>query len=440
MASARFTLDVRLGDDVDICIGCAFWAPGRVEFASDDGLLLRVRVACGALEVQQVLDMRQPGDQRRLAAGGSRSVPLLHGQAVDVLRRVSDDSAAVAGSASEQWQRGEVQAPAGSADASRGGDRPVTVKITSTGDALLGVTYGAGARPSRHSAGASVAGVLATAAVAGSHAPALSGGVVHASAADRMLVLAEPSLLAPAGQFGKWVPTLADIASCGPEDGPPGLRSIGVRCRAFLRDSAATTAALHAGGRAVLDEYELVDVLPPARRRGEVWALAAAMLAQEGQAGAEAARPVAGAGTGPDGRRGRASLAAEMVPGSPVPRRRSSVSGSGSLGAAVGATSSGPGARVPAQTWYLARIHRDAATGALQAWYFEPSLSAEGLLVPRVRVEPVGRLRGVAPPGSHTLPYVPGMPVDARRMGGVWARGAWRWSARKLGFAAMPRR
>jgi len=210
---------------------------------------------------------------------GMRSCPFVTGQPVDYLHRQA--AAGVLGPA-QQWQRGEctlaaqpppisahesqgaftpppplhaaevivdpVSAlPDGRSDApgsqqlrrSQGGGQRVLLRVTSSGDKVLGITY---ATPAE--------------------SPLLSTA--------RALTLASPSALAPPSTFAKWVPSLTEIAEM-PRSGPPPLppQSVGLpaRARALFAPAVDTTARMQLGGRDGLIDYDLVDVLPKAVRR-----------------------------------------------------------------------------------------------------------------------------------------------------------------------------
>ena len=122
------------------------------------------------------------------------------------------------------------------------------VRITSMGRSVLGVTYGPGVE----------AGAAAAAAASGPSDAAAAAPTVEAS----------PGALCPHGLFSKRVPTAADIGAQGPLPLPEAQQLLAERCAAAFRESAEVEALLHLGGRRCLRDFDVVDVLPPARRRG----------------------------------------------------------------------------------------------------------------------------------------------------------------------------
>jgi hypothetical protein len=80
----------------------SYWCAARVECVSANGAVLRVRFICGAFEISHELDLRSLNHQRRIAALGTMSVPMLTGMHVDVLKTLH----AATGEYYQQWQRG----------------------------------------------------------------------------------------------------------------------------------------------------------------------------------------------------------------------------------------------------------------------------------------------------------------------------------------------
>ena len=205
-------------------------------------------------------------------------MPLLDRQPVDVLRRVG---ATAQKAAMEQWQRGEIVTSTNGIT-SHGGDKPVAVRVLSSGDAVLGVSYGV-----KHFAVPAVAvpstpvddtpkidnthqsdgSKEATAAVS---LTASSSSFLPPGETSSSLVLADPSHLSPSGLFGKWVPTAADVTPISSSTTTilPNLRDLSLRGRACYRDQAEITARfLYTGeGRRALGDFDLVDICLPASK------------------------------------------------------------------------------------------------------------------------------------------------------------------------------
>ena len=118
----------------------------------------------------------------------------------------------------------------------------VRVRITSSGDAVLGCTYGV--------------------ALDGSSAPGTRDSGLPAPSPSH-LVTVDAGLLAPPGAFAKWVPSSLDIMP-NPSHGPPAnLRSLGTRATALLAaPSVAVAGRFLLAGRSGLLDFDLVDVLP----------------------------------------------------------------------------------------------------------------------------------------------------------------------------------
>jgi hypothetical protein len=200
-----------------------------------------------------------------------RSVPLLDRQPVDVLRRVG---ATAQRAAMEQWQRGEIVTSTNGIT-SHGGDKPVAVRVLSSGDAVLGVTYGvkhvhvAPSTPSDDTPRVeSNSGSVET--VSSTSSSSSSSSFLPPGESSTSLVLADPSHLSPSGLFGKWVPTAADVTPISSSSATilPNLRDLTLRSRACYRDQAEITARfLYTGeGRRALADYDLVDICLPASR------------------------------------------------------------------------------------------------------------------------------------------------------------------------------
>ena len=120
------------------------------------------------------------------------------------------------------------------------------VRITSIGRAVLGETYGPGVEASSSS----------------------GSGSDSLAPAQAPTVEVSPGAVCPHRLFSKRVPTAADIAAQGPLPLPEAQQLLAERCMAAFRESAEVEALLHLGGRRCLRDFDVVDVLPPARRRG----------------------------------------------------------------------------------------------------------------------------------------------------------------------------
>jgi hypothetical protein len=332
----------------------------------------------------------------------------------------------------------------------------VAIRVVSTGDSLLGVTYGMGA--GGKGAASSAKGAAATA--ASSAAASASGPRSTLPAAGSgPLVLAEPSHLAPGGSFGKWVPTAADVQPVTASTPPPALRDLGKRARTFFRDTAETTARFAMDGRRLLRDFDLIDVLPlpqrHRRRKGDttkgVGALVEAMRRAYG--------PTLGH-VGPEPLRD-GPLPSRLLPPPPRPRPDGGVADGADAGSAD--ADSGTSSELPwrgrfgfgQSTWYMGRVRihgasggpagadgagaagADAVAGAASGsgkdasssaadnkayvYYFEAAVGGDLTVVPVLRVVPLSDVLLVAPAGTYTCPLVPGQRVDSRRMGGRWA-------------------
>ena len=225
-----------------------------------------------------------------LCCAGTKSVPLLDQQPVDYLRRTAASEAL---GASEQWQRGEsigsftmcvltcsirvdsfdrtipyismfirvaavVVHKGGRPGSGFGGSDTVSIKVTSSGDAVLGVSYGvaASSTPSSLATNSSTASASASPGRSPDRSSAAHGSISQIDNVD-------PASFAPPGAFAKWVPTHADIAPSLSSMAPPQLRDLRSRGRGALKDSASVTGRLVLAGRVGLRDYDLIDVLPP---------------------------------------------------------------------------------------------------------------------------------------------------------------------------------
>lgn len=145
MSSLGAVHALAVGDEVDyLPFGGDLWAPARVEAVADNGSTLFVRFVASDADVTHVVDLRHECDSYRIAPAGelggsvaghlrvsittqpnphphvwltascpllrclfpagTHSVPLLDGQAIDILRRTEQNASL---GASEQWQRCE---------------------------------------------------------------------------------------------------------------------------------------------------------------------------------------------------------------------------------------------------------------------------------------------------------------------------------------------
>lgn len=184
-----------------------------------------------------------------------RSVPLLDKQPVDVLRRTGATSSL---GPSEQWQRGEI-ITATNGLTSYGGSKPVAVKVLSTGDALLGVTYGKNDNTNNNRLSNAISTITS---LFQSNRQLNSN---NSNTNTPPLVLAEPSSLAPGGLYGKWVPTTADVMPVTSSSSPPALRDLHKRSSTVFRETAETIARYNMDGRKLLKDYDLIDILPRAQ-------------------------------------------------------------------------------------------------------------------------------------------------------------------------------
>lgn len=194
-----------------------------------------------------------------------RSVPLLDRQPVDVLRRIG---ATAQKAAMEQWQRGEVVTSTNGIT-SHGGDKPVAVRVLSSGDAVLGVSYGVkhdtlNLPPSTPIEDTPRSGISNT------DTPTKNASFLPPGESSSSLVLADPSHLSPSGLFGKWVPTAADVTPISSSSATilPNLRDLPLRGKTCFKDQADVTARfLYTGeGRRALGDFDLVDICLPANK------------------------------------------------------------------------------------------------------------------------------------------------------------------------------
>ena len=244
------------GDEVDYNCIDDYWVTARVEEVACEGAVLHVRFQTGVEDVVHKVDLRLAGDAARIAPAGYHAVPLMVDQPVDVLRSLpaSDHLGA-----SEQWLRGTVIAArlghdahsssaakvhssrlAHSATQEDVGAATVAVRITSRGDAVLGLTYGV---PRDASSGA------------------------PCSPPDGGIVLTDLLALAPPGSYAGWVPSTADITPVlAGLSSPVGTRDLSSRGHAVFRGSPSVCGRMVLAGRAGLLDFDLVDVLPRPQR------------------------------------------------------------------------------------------------------------------------------------------------------------------------------
>ena len=199
---------------------------------------------------------------------GTKTTPLLHGQQLDYLRRVGGF---------EQWQCAEVVSPH-LGKSSYGGVDPVTLKITSSGDCVLGVSY---ARAPDETAPPS---------------------------GDTFVLDVDPGALAPLNTRAKWVPGPVDVNNVS--DCSTSSLDLARRSSAFFRDSPDAVARYLLNGRSGVVDFEVIDVLPPppvtrkmvphAASAAKPWELLQSALDAGGRADDEAAPPPPDATKGSD--------------------------------------------------------------------------------------------------------------------------------------------
>lgn len=327
--------------------------------------------------------------------------------------------------------------------------------------------------------------------------------------------------------FSKRVPTAADIRSQGPLPLPEPQALLPERCAASFRESADVEALLHLGGRRCLRDFDVVDILPPPRRKGlsgDRGAYLERLLmelavggelrggvqqgeqllrrgSEEGGVGSYkgasklhktvicplASPPTFGEGAFPSPYRGCAFKRPRgglFYPSRGASGSSAEPSGAGgSSGAASGGLTLGAHASchywVPARVRFLTRAEAasvaseltrrtlsrasfsargmsfadangwdvgelggEAGAGgggdgggsgsgsgakSLYAFWYEfapkgdPTMAGSGSITSVLRFAPLIHLTAVAPLGTHTWPFIPGMRVDARRLGGKWA-------------------
>lgn len=360
---------------------------------------------------------------------------------------------------------------------------PFSVKVTTTGSAVLGVSY----PPS----------ILAT---------SLPTSTFETPRGH----------WAPSGCFStKWVPTAADVTSVSvtaavTQSNAADLQctALGARARAAFAESAAVTARFYVGGRHALQDFDLVDVLPlpqtlsaagggsRGRQGRKSLSFAAPSPAAAGDSGAVANAPAApegggrarGASTAQAQQSARAIPAAAAASNDIVVRDSPSAvlerplaelnSQSPGLCARVHA-GAGRGAFAPSaafttpssetldgvpggyrmldrrtvRAWFPGRVIRGRPPSAVTARgggaaetkaVSPPSAGAEAYVYwcQPVRLpvdaggggggggsrlgltlccQPIGAVAALAPAGTFTVPYVPGQAVEARTLGGSWA-------------------
>jgi hypothetical protein len=161
-------------------------------------------------------------------------------------------------------------APAGaSASASAPASASASAPAATFADFSEAAASAAGGRAARVARGGD-ASARGSPAARAARALAAAGGRVTGIALDRDVRWTTPLALAPGGTYARWVPSTVDIVPQArpPADAPPlALLDCARRGRALFGESAATTARFLVGGRAALQDFDLVDVLPRARRR-----------------------------------------------------------------------------------------------------------------------------------------------------------------------------
>lgn len=73
MESAPDPSRIRVGTEVDYNAVGSYWAPARVEHASDNGSFIGVRFAVGGAEITHTIDMKDPKWQQKVATIGTLS-------------------------------------------------------------------------------------------------------------------------------------------------------------------------------------------------------------------------------------------------------------------------------------------------------------------------------------------------------------------------------
>lgn len=266
---------------------------------------------------------------------------------------------------------------------SYGGVQNVVLKVVSTGDRLMGITY---AVPEKVSSGG----------------PKLDG------------IICDPAELAPGGTFAHWVPTVQDINSYTEADLPVNLVVLHKRARALFADAGRALSGWQTSGRAGLRNYDLVDILPGWRRMPyrenfkpeEVLVEALAVRHAKIAAGRE---------------RG-----ITFVVHDPAENRESG----------PGAAALELAAKFEPHMWYLGRVMWEGGTadgpadwggspsskvaeGKPMVYWFEPgTLPGSAKIIQVLRKAPLNAMRGIAPASTYTFPYVAGMAVDIRPFSG----------------------
>lgn len=290
-----------------------------------------------------------------------------------------------------------------------GGSRKVCVKLVSSGDKVLGVTYAVPAAPAI--------------------SPLSTDG--EGMKLPQHLRECDPADLAPGGVFARWVPSAADIEPRSLV--PTRALHLQHRARGVFRPAADTLARYMLGGRSVLTNFDVVDVLPlrPSRRQRAGYTAEDCLmtgLATLHTAVASGECSGGSACTGGDGSGCRDAFGYELHLRSPEFEPE---------------TSAPP---LPdhakdheARCWYLGRVKWEAAVPTSGAsggdgssspsatthpyvYWFEPCFGKDGLtirqLLCRARVDEVA---AISPAGTHTIPHLPDMSVESRRVGGLWA-------------------
>ena len=344
------------------------------------------------------------------------------------------------------------------------------MRVLSSGDALLGVTY--------------CVDPTASPPPSPSSALQIPPGDQAAS-----LVLADPSHLAPGGLFGKWVPTMADVLPLQASAPPPPLREMRKRGRAFFKDQADLAARFlgNGEGRTRIVDFDLIDVCLNPRHAPFLPSWGGAEESSEDGALADALRRLHGPSLGHAGPflepvliDGEGGLDADAGAGDGA--ATATLREGGWVYAAGSSTAFGGARRRPAfgpSLWRLGRVRllaggmkaaraiaRNAGTvdvadaglplsapvgGAVSAavhaqhafvFWFEPVLcaisaaptgsepaaasggsggSGATVLRPVLRFAPLRRMLSVAPAGTFTSPFVPGQRIETRRPCGLWA-------------------
>lgn len=393
----------------------------------------------------------------------------------------------VARSVVKRFVHAIAPSPTSAADVALGDDKaapgtapsygPVSVTVTATGPAVLGVSYPPSLSPQ-------------------------SGSPLS------LTVETSRGHWAPSGCFAAtWVPTLADIkttsasaaaaaAAAASADGSGAgsvdvdlqLSGLGARARAAFAESAAVTARLYAGGRHSLQDYDLVDVLPLAQPwapgnggggggRGRAARKSMSMSVGDASASRRGSMlPTAGSAAGqlaPSA--GKSSLVVRDSPGAVLEHPLAALGASCPALAARVHAGAGRGVFAPSaafltpssetldgvpggyrmldrrtvRAWFPGRVMRTrtppaagsssdsgaaaASAGGAKAaavseavvYWFQPARLPDGSGGERfalaLHCQPVASVAGLAPAGTFTVPYVPGQTLEARSLSSPWA-------------------